>query len=296
MQLRDISLALLVSAAWGFNFIAVKYAVQDFSPYMANSLRFGIVLLVLSPFLRIVPGKMVALLMAALVLGVAHFNLILFAVQVADGVGAVSIAIQLGVPFSTILAILVLKETVGWKRVMGILLSFAGVMVLGFDPVIFSYWHALLLGALAALMYAVSSVLMRKLKDVPAVTTQAWVAAAAAAGSLALSLCLETDHGDTLINAGSDAWWAIGYSVIAASLIGHGGANHLFRKHDVSAVSPYFLSVPLFAVFGGIIMLDEKVSAEIIIGGVLTIAGVLIVTLRNKATHSKMADVKYTEG
>ncbi|MFC3053589.1 DMT family transporter [Kordiimonas pumila] len=296
MKFRDIVLAVVIAAVWGVNFIAVKAAVDAFSPFLANTLRFSFVFLALSPFLKWVPGRMKSMLAVAVILGVAHFGLILFAMQVADGVSAVAIASQLGVPFSTILAIIVLKESVGWRRIVGIALSFSGVIVLGFDPVIFAYWQALGLVTLAAFMYAVSTVMMRTLKDIPAVTTQAWVGFAGALGSLLFSFAFENNQLEMIKAASNDAWLALLYSAIGSSIIGHGGANYLFRKYDVSAVTPYFLVMPLFAVMAGVMALDETVSSKVVLGGVLTIAGVLIVTLRNRKKHSKMADVANAEG
>jgi len=133
MQPRHISMAILVAAVWGLNFIAVKWAVQDFPPLLANSLRFAGVFLVFLPFLKKVPGRMPQLLSMAFLMGVVHFGVMFLAISISDGVGAVAIAAQLTVPFSTILAIIFLKESVGWKRVTGVAISFGGVLVIGWS-------------------------------------------------------------------------------------------------------------------------------------------------------------------
>jgi len=283
VKARDIAFAIFIAFVWALNFIAVKWAVEDFPPLMANALRFITVLAVFFPFLRFVPGRMKPLLIAAFTLGVAHFGMVFLGMKLAGGVGAVAIASQLNVPFATLLAIIVLKETVGWKRIAGISLSFSGVLVLGFDPVIFEYWHGLLAIVFAAFLFAVSAILMRSLKDVRAVTVQAWVAIAGIFGSVILSMFFEAGQGQAIFDAKPRAWAAIVYSGVASSVIGHGGANYLFRKYDVSVVSPYFLIMPLFAVAAAVVILDETVSFKMLVGGSLTIFGILIVTLRNIA-------------
>ncbi|NVJ97842.1 MAG: DMT family transporter [Alphaproteobacteria bacterium] len=289
MKKRDILLVILITIVWGLNFIAVKWAVVDFPPLLANAIRFAIVLVALSPFLKIIKGRMRDLILAAVSLGVIHFGAVFLGMQVADGVGAVAIASQLNVPFATLLAVLFLGETVGWKRVLGIALSFSGVMVLGFDPEVFAYIDALVIIVFAAFMYSVSAILMRRLKDVRAVTTQAWVGAAGVIGSGILSLTFETGQVDALMNAGDLAWGGVIYSAIAASLIGHGGANYLLRQYEVSVVSPYFLMMPVFAVLGGIVILDEEFTSRMALGGLLTLIGVLVVTLRNSARAQAIA-------
>lgn len=275
-------LALLVAAVWGFNFIAAKWAVEDFSPMFANSIRFTAVLFLLLPFLRVVPGKMRPLIITAIMLGVIHFGLIFLGMSFSDGVGSVSIASQLNVPFSTILAVIVLKETIGWPRIFGITISFIGVLFLGFDPVIFSYLEGVLIIILAAFFYAIAAIMMRQLRDVPAVTVQAWVALAGMAGSAVVSLVLESGHVEAVETASLRGWLAVLYTAIGSSIVGHAGANYLFRKYEISVVSPYFLTMPFFSVASGVLLMGETVGWQMYVGGGLTIAGVLIVSLRNK--------------
>ncbi len=289
MRFNHTLLALLIAAVWGFNFIAAKWAVEDFPPLFANGIRFLAVLIVLLPFLRVVPGKMRPLLTAAVTLGVLHFGLLFWGMSLAGGVGSVAIASQLNVPFSTILAVVILKETVGWPRILGISISFLGVMFLGFDPVIFAYWDGVMAIIAAAFVYAVCAVMMRQLKDVPALTMQAWVALAGLVGSLALSLVLEQGQAGSIDSAGTRAWLSILYAGWVSTLIGHGGANYLFRTYEVSMVSPYFLALPFFSVIGGVLLLDEVVGWQMFLGGGLTIMGVLIVTLRNNKRAQRPA-------
>ncbi|MBV1900085.1 MAG: DMT family transporter [Kordiimonadaceae bacterium] len=290
MQTRHILLAILIAAVWGVNFVAAKWAVADFSPFLANTVRFTIVAVIFLPFLKVVKGRMRILLLTALLLGVAHFGITYWAVAISGGVGAVAVASQLSVPFSTILAVLFLGETVGWKRVAGVTVSFAGVLVMGFDPVIFSYWQGLFLMAVAALLFSVASILMRELKDVPVTTVQAWVGLAGVVGSGVLSLVFETEQVARIASAGEEAWLGIVFSALGSSVIGHGLANYLFSKYEVTVVAPYFLIVPLFAMFAGVVMLGEVVTVRLAIGGLLTVMGVLVVTLRNKARYVERAD------
>ncbi|WP_417458359.1 DMT family transporter [Kordiimonas sp.] len=291
MKLLDILLVILIAIVWGVNFVAVKYAVADFSPMVANCVRFIAVVIVLLPFLRVVPGRMVDVALAAITLGVVHFGAVFWAMELSDGVGSVAIASQLNVPFSTILAVIVLRETVGWKRVAGIALSFAGVLALGLDPTVFDYWQGLLMMTFAALMYSVSAILMRRLKDVRAVTTQAWVGVAGVIGSALLSLTFEDGQVEMVKSAGLMAWMGVLYSGIGSSVIGHGGANYLLRKYEVSVVSPYFLMTPVAAVLAGIWIMSEEFTWRMALGGALTLLGVLIVTLRNNARSTKVAEV-----
>ncbi|MCJ9429493.1 DMT family transporter [Kordiimonas marina] len=294
MPIRDVFLVLLVTVIWGVNFVAAKGAVTHLPPLVANAGRFVVVIIALLPFLKLVPGRMKDLMIASFTLGVLHFGLVFTAMSLAGGVGSVAIAAQLAVPFSTILAIIVLKESLGWKRGAGIVLSFFGVLVLGFDPKVFAYWDALLVMSAAAFVYAVAAILMRRLKDVRAVTTQAWVGVAGAIGSIFLSLVFEHGQWQAITSAPPIAWLCVVYTGLGSSVAGHGTINYLLRKHEVTAVSPYMLATPLFGVLAGMVFLGEHLTWRMVLGGVLTILGVLIITLRNNVRARAVAEVALT--
>lgn len=292
MAFRDICLAILVAAVWGFNFLATKWAVVDFPPMMANTLRFMMVFVILSPFLKRVPGRMKLLLLTAFLLGVLHFGVIFWGMKLVGSVGSASIAAQLNVPFSTILAIIFLKETIGWRRVLGISISFMGVVFLGFDPEILAYWHGIVIIMGAAFIYATCAILMRHLKDIPAATLQAWVGLMGVFGSMAISFVFESGQLEAVSSASNLGWAAVAYTALGSSIIGHGGANYLFRKYEVSTVSVYFLSAPLFSIAGGALLMGEAISWKLIVGGLLTVSGVMIVTLRNRKKARTLKAVK----
>lgn len=288
MRFHHLLLLLLINMIWGGSFIAIKFATAELSPVLTNTLRFFIVSLALLPFLKIIKGHMKHVLWVATILGIFHFGIMITAVSLSGGVSEIAIVTQLGVPFSTLLAILMLGEVVHKLRIIGIAISFIGVMVMGLDPDIFGHIEALLLMALSALVYAYANILMRKLKNVPAMSLQAWVAIAGFGGSIALSAILETGQIETISTLSSKPILALLYSAIGSSIIGHAGMNYLLRHYEVSVVSPYMLLMPVFGVMGGVFILDETLTVRMIIGGLLTLGGVGIITLRNQMRKVKV--------
>ena len=282
MRFHHLALMVLIQFIWGVNFVALKYAVMDFSPILANALRFMMVAALLLPFLKIIKGQMKAILRVAFILGVLHFGTVMFAVAYAEGVSEVTIVAQLSVPFSTILAVFMLKEVIHWKRTLGIVISFGGVVLLGFDPRVFNHLDAVFLVMTSALALALASIYMRRLKAVSALTIQAWVGVAGVSGSLVLSFIFESGQIEQIVSASNAAWGAVLFSAAASSVLGHGGLNYLFRFYEVSVVSPYMLLMPLFGVAASVVLLDETLTARMIWGGLITLIGVMIITLRNQ--------------
>lgn len=160
---------------WGLNLIAVKMAVDLISPLTAAWLRQVMVLIICLPALKIIPGKMRELLLLGVLSGALFYIFINFSLAVSDNVSALAIAGQLGVPFSLILAIIFLKERIHKIRMIGMGLSFVGVILIVFDPSAASEGAGIALTAAASLTWAICSLIQRRLIGVPVLTIYAWV-------------------------------------------------------------------------------------------------------------------------
>src|SRR5262245_15626690 len=124
---RDLLFLILINVIWGFNFIVSKVGVSELPPLLFTALRFTVLGLILLPLLRRHRGVMGTVVVAALFSGALHFGPLLAGLNMAGSVSTVAIAGQLGVPFTTLLSILLLSEVVHWRRWLGIALAFIGV-------------------------------------------------------------------------------------------------------------------------------------------------------------------------
>lgn len=280
MNTPDLILALFANVAWAFNFIAGKAGVEHFPPLLFTALRFAILLLVALPFLRWVPGRMTCVFQVAFLLGVLHFGLMFGGLALSGDISSVAISSQLYVPFSALLAMIFLKETVGWRRLLGIGMAFAGVVVIGFDPLVFHHLDALALITAAAVAMAVATILMRRLKEVGIFNLQAWIALAAMPCQFILSFLLEQGQGAALRSATWLDLAAPAYSAIGASLVGHGIVYYLLGRYPVSVTAPLMLLAPVLAVVFGVTLWGDVLTWKLVVGGVLTLAGVGIITVR----------------
>jgi len=282
MSAPHLLLMLAINLLWGMNFVAVAIAVEHIPAIFTNALRFSLVLLLLLPYLRRVPGQMGFLLAIAFIMGVAHFGSIFLAVGIAEDIAPIAVAAQTNVPLATLLAVLVLGERIGVWRSGGVVLSFIGVIVMGLEPSGLGQVDALALVLFSALAYAVAAILMRRIRGASPMTVQAWTALAAVPGSLLLSLGLEQGQLTALEAAPWTSLVGVVYTAVAASIIGHGGMYYLLQRYPVSTVTPFLLLAPLFAVLSAILILGERLEPQEIVGGLLTLAGVLVITLRQK--------------
>lgn len=275
-----VALILLVQLVWGANFVVSKSAIENIPPLMFIAARFFFIWLLLLPFMRWHPGQMLNVMAIAFLAGAGHFAFMIIALAGAEDVAPVAIGIQLGPPISTILSVVLLGERLGPWRLSAIAISFGGVVLMGFDPVVFQYLPALLMTVAAAFSMALAQIFMRRVKGVPVYDMQGWIGLATWPALLALSLAVEPEPVARLLGADLADWGAIAFTVLAVSLIGHAGFYWILQRHEITRVAPFTLLAPVIGAALGIAMLGDVVTWRIVAGGALTLSGVLIITLR----------------
>lgn len=277
---RHFARIMLINAIWGFNLVAIKAGVDRFPPVFVGFLRFLIVGLVVLPWLRVRRGEMRWLLIAAIFSGGLQFAIMYTGVALSGNMSSVAIAGQLGVPFATLLSVIALGERIRWRRSVGIVLSFAGIVVLGFNPVVFSSWRGLALIVLGAFIGAIGLVAIKRVRDLNALELQAWLAWGSLPVLLALSLWLEDGQLDSLRRIDLIGAAAVLYSALFASLFAHTAYFALIHRYPVSSVAPLTVLGPVFSVGFAILFLGDVLDWRMVVGGVLTLSGVAVIVMR----------------
>ena len=113
-------------------FISARSLAQV-PPLLLMTLRFFLVAILLFPFLKVQPGRMGQLAVVSVALGGMHYSLMFVGLSGVDA-GPASIAVQLMVPFSAVLAWAFFRERLEPRQIAGMLIAFVGVYVLGGDP------------------------------------------------------------------------------------------------------------------------------------------------------------------
>ncbi|WP_208597701.1 DMT family transporter [Desulfogranum mediterraneum] len=288
ITLPDLLLALVANLVWGFNFIAGKAGAAQFQPLFFTCIRFIFLLLVMLPWLRPAPGQMKPLLRVAFVLGVVHFGMVFIGLNAGGNIASIAITTQLYVPFSVLLAALFLKERITFIRGTAIFTALLGVMVIGFDPVVFNHLDAILWVSGAALAMAAATIMMRQCPNLGVFKLQAWIAAIAMPSQLLLSLIFESDHLLILSQMKLIDLWSPLYSAIGASVVGHGIVYTLLGRYPVSTITPLLLLAPILASLFGILCFGDEMSWKLIVGGAMTLLGILLVSVKPELLAKQM--------
>ena len=275
---------LLCQFLWGINFVASRVALQSFEPVFFVALRFSLVAVLLIAFVGLPPRRLLKqLLPLSLTMGAMHFALFNLGIQYLEA-GITSIAIQLQTPFASILAHFFLGERLGWRRIVGMIIAFGGVVLVAGEPRLGGNLWPLIAVIAAALIWAAGNIQVKALGDeVDAIHLNGWIAILAAPQLILVSFLMEGSQWGTLGTVSWQSWSALIYQAIVVAIFSYMIWYNMMRRYPVNQIMPFTLLLPAIGVAAGAIMLDEPVSLQIILGGLATVAGVGIIVIRRPA-------------
>lgn len=270
---------VLIMVVWGSNFAVSKIALEQIPPIMLVAMRFALVAAILLPFVKPPTGRFREILLLSFVLATLHFSMMFTGLKTVDAATA-AISLQLQVPFAALLAAIFLSERFGWRRALGLAFAFAGVTIIAGEPRLSGQYFALSLVIGAALVWAVASIIIKHLDTVNGFQINAWMALFATPQLCLASFLLEGGQWEAVQTADWTPYLAVFYQAVVVVGFGYGTWYMLLKRYDVNVAMPFTLLVPLFGVASGVVFLGESLTVSLLGGGLLTIVGVGIITLR----------------
>lgn len=280
MRLGHILALVLVAAVWGGNFVAVKTGLHDLPPVVFVAVRLAAVALLLLPFARLRRRQFLPILALSFTLGTLHFSLSFLGLKGLDAATA-AIAVQLQVPFSALLAAWFFDEKLGWRRLLGMAIAFAGVVIIAGEPRFDGNLWPLLTVIVAACIWSFCNVQIKQLGDnVDVLTLNAWIAVLAVPQLALVSFLTEDGQLQAITGAGWIVWLSVAYQAVLVTALGYAIWYTMMRRFPLNQVMPFTLLVPVFGVISGVFVLGDPLTVPMMIGGAATIAGVAIIVLR----------------
>lgn len=285
MAPRHILLAVLATMLWGCNFIASKYALQHFQPFLFSAMRFFLVGLVVVPFVprpRGVQWKHLTLL--ASTLGAGHLAFSIMGLAHGLDIATTVITIQLGTPFACALGAVLLNDKLGAWRTGGLTIAFVGVLLVVGTPTVAQNYTGFLLVLFSALMFGVANIVMKRTPTIPSSQAIGWMSLLAVPQILLLSLLFEHDQWQQITTIPPESMLALSYSAFGSTIVGYGSWYWLMGRYEVTQVTPFALLVPIFGISISQFFFAEHLSILTVIGGIITLIGVGIIVVRRPRT------------
>jgi len=286
MSLREFAFLFIVCLIWGLHFIVMKVTVGSTAdPLFYAALRMSIVALIMLPWLKWHKGLMWPIFGAGLGYGALNYAFMFPALGLTTA-SAAAVTIELYVPFSIILSVLVFKDKIGLYKVLGILLAFAGVIIIAAAKPDETAGPYFLLGILlmvgAAMSEAVGAVLVKFVKTVGPLHLLAWFAVIGSLVLWPLSFFLEDNQLDAFAPENRKAFaLALAYSALLVSVVAHGSYYWLLQRLPIYIVSSTGLMTTVIAVIASAAILGETLTPKLFLGGLVTLGGIGLILARN---------------
>ena len=273
MNSKQILLALIVPITWGLGFTLAKVGMEQFPPLLIMSIRFGIAGLVLVWFTKPPWGHMREIFLVALIGSTIQYGLTYNGLKGIDASTA-AILVQLEGPILALMGAILLKEKLGLMRILGMVLAFVGVFIIAGEPRLEGHMNSVILLVAGSAVWAVAQIMISRLKNLSGITILAWVAIMATPQMLIGSFIIEDGQWQAISTASLIDWSIIIYLALIMTVVGYSVWYHLLSSVDVSKVSPFLMLLPITSIIAGMILLDEKLTLPMIIGGLLIMTGV----------------------
>jgi len=277
----DLALLVVLAFIWGSSFTVIKVIVGDIPPLSLTTARIAVAAVVLAMAARILGQawprgwRVWAWIIAAGLTGnILPFTLISWGEERIDsGLAAIYISI---VPITTLVLAhyFTRDERFTWRRLAGVVMGFSGILVLIGPQALLhldEYVVRQLAVALAAVSYAVNTLIVKRLSGVRPVA----MAAAIMAVSAVILAPVALWHDGLLTPPASSVAWAVVLGVIhtaVATLI----MFFVVRRAGASFFSMINFLIPVIGYFLGVILLGEPLSPRAIAALALILAGIYV--------------------
>jgi O-acetylserine/cysteine efflux transporter len=275
--------ALLMVALWGFNFVVMRWGLDQVPPLTLSALRFG--LAAFPALLLVRPPRASWPLVAGYGLFAfsGQFSLLFTGMAVGMPTGLASLVIQIQAFFTIGLAALLTGERPRAAQIAGALLAGSGVLLVALHLGGGSRLGLLLI-VLAALSWAVANTIVRRIPLDPQATRSGplaiivWGSAVATLPLAAGALLIESPQAIASVVTGLTApqWLGLAFQAWPVTLLAFAVWAWLLRLYPASLIAPFTLLVPVVGMTSAALLLGESVTWWKLTGAALVLGGLAL--------------------
>ncbi|MFZ6657609.1 EamA family transporter [Undibacterium sp. TJN19] len=277
MKPTHILAALLTVIIWGINFVVIKIGLQGLPPVLFTALRFVFAAV---PLIFFIPRPQTAWKWIAaygMFQFAFQFTLLFCGIKLGFPAGLASLVIQLQAFFTMGLAVLVLGEKPQVMQIVGALIAFSGMALVGMHIEAQATMIGFLMVVTGGICWSIANIVTKKIGVVNPLAMVIWGSAIASPPLLIASWIMEGPAAWQLAYAQLN-WTSIGaiaFQSYPNTLLGFGIWSWLMRKYPAATVAPFTLLVPVAGMLSAAIILHEPLLWWKITAGMLVLGGLL---------------------
>ena len=278
MTFRDTLIASLVPIFLGFGFVIAKPAMEHFPPILLMGLRFTFAASILIWWFPIPRGYLKQIFIASLIANTLQYSVTYTGLNLIDASAAV-LLVQTEVPFGVLFAYFMLKEKPTIRSLIGITIAFVGVYILTGSPNLEGKFLGIFLTILGSAIWALGQVLVKPLsKEIAPLTLVAWLAIFSGPILIFLSAILDGNTINYIKSANFNSWAIAFYLGFFMQPVTYGCFYYVLKNNPLYKVLPIVtMGIPLTGLLAAILLLGEKPTTELYLGGFIILIGVILI-------------------
>lgn len=283
MNIKDIFLVLIVVVIWGVNFTVIKIGLEELPPVLFSAMRFAIVAIPAVFFVPFPKTSIWNVVGVGIFLGVIKFSLLFISMDVGLTAGLASLLLQAQVVLTVLLSILLFKEKLKKNQFFGIIISIAGFSLFFFSREGNLTILGLVLILFAAFFWALSNLIMKRMKDVDLFHFMVWISLIPPLPLAILSYVMETQSPiSLLLDASLQFWLVVAYTGFISTLLAFAIWGKLLKTYAAATVTPFALLIPVVGMITSSIVLNESLVQIELFGSVLVMIGLIVCVLGDR--------------
>ena len=278
MTFKDTLIASLVPIFLGFGFVIAKPAMEHFPPILLMGLRFTFAASILIWWFPIPRGYLKQIFIASLIANTLQYSVTYTGLNLIDASAAV-LLVQTEVPFGVLFAYFMLKEKPTIRSLIGIGIAFVGVYILTGSPNLEGKFLGIFLTILGSAIWALGQVLVKPLsKEISPLTLVAWLAIFSGPILIFLSAILDGNTINYIKSANINSWAIAFYLGFFMQPVTYGCFYYVLKNNPLYKVLPIVtMGIPLTGLLAAILLLGEKPTTELYLGGFIILIGVILI-------------------
>ena len=280
MRLTDTLLIILVVVIWGFNFVAIKWGVEDVDPYIMTAFRFFLTAIPIIFFVKKPNIKLRILALYGIIFGGGLWGLVNYAISLGTPSGLSSLILQASAFMSIIAGAMLFKEKITKDKIIGIMLSLIGFLIIiydNYDSEKSIKLYGILLILLAALSWSLCNMIIKKYKPDNVISFTVWSSLFVPVPILLLAYIDNSSNFISLFTSiGLQGYSSIVFQALITTLFGYSIWTSAINKYGLSIVAPYSLIVPISGIFFAWLLYGETLTSIEVLGSLIILTGLII--------------------
>jgi O-acetylserine/cysteine efflux transporter len=267
---RDLAAALAVVFIWGMNFVAMKYALRDFTPFQLGAARYVLAVLPLLFFIKRPQLHWKWVVLYGLFQGVGQFGFLFSAIKVGMTASLASVLMQTQVFFTAIFGYALLHERASRPLQIGLLLAALGLACFAMNYATPQVGNAttvwgFVLNLCAAAMWAASNIVVRKAQQASAgydpLAFVVWSSLVPIVPFVLMAWAFDNPATRwAWTTAAVSSWIGVVYLGWFATIAAYAMWTALLKRHPANRVAPFSLGVPVVGLAAGMLLLGEHIT------------------------------------